>query len=94
MIENNKRKSQIKEIFIHKNKNGILSSVSDYVAVEAPLQIEISGKAMTITMRTPGDDPALALGFLFTEGLIDDFNAVASVIQKMKIQSILYRKMV
>ena len=82
MIENNKHKSQIKEIFIHKNKNGILSSVSDYVAVEAPLQIEISGKAMTITMRTPGDDPALALGFLFTEGLIDDFNAVASVIQK------------
>jgi len=82
MIDTARQKSQIKEITLQRNKSGIISSVQDYVAVEAPLQIEISGKALSITMRTPGDDVALALGFLFTEGLINDYNAIADVVQK------------
>ena len=82
MIDTNRQKSQIKEVPIQRNKSGIVSSLQDFVAVEAPLQIEISGKPMSITMRTPGDDIALSLGFLFTEGLIKDYNAIADVVQK------------
>lgn len=82
MIDSNKHKSQTSEIGIIRNKAGINAPVVDYVAVEAPLQIEINDKSVSITMRTPGDDNALSLGFLFTEGLIVDYNAIAAVHQK------------
>jgi FdhD protein len=41
----------------------------DRVAVEEPLEIKINGEAVAVTMRTPGHDEELALGFCVTEGL-------------------------
>ena len=41
----------------------------DAVAVEEPLEIRIGGEPVAVTMRTPGDDEELALGFCLTEGL-------------------------
>jgi len=43
----------------------------DLVAVEEPLEIRVDGRALAVTMRTPGHDEELALGFLHGEGLID-----------------------
>jgi FdhD protein len=43
----------------------------DEVAVEEPLEIRVDGVPLTVTMRTPGHDEELALGFLYGEGLID-----------------------
>jgi FdhD protein len=43
----------------------------DDVAVEEPLEIRVDGAPLSVTMRTPGHDEELALGFLLTEGLID-----------------------
>jgi FdhD protein len=43
----------------------------DEVAVEEPLEIRVDGSPLAVTMRTPGHDEELALGFLYTEGLID-----------------------
>jgi FdhD protein len=43
----------------------------DAVAVEEPLEIRVDGAALAVTMRTPGHDEELALGFLLGEGLID-----------------------
>jgi FdhD protein len=43
----------------------------DEVAVEEPLEIRVDGVPLAVTMRTPGHDEELALGFLFGEGLID-----------------------
>jgi FdhD protein len=45
--------------------------VLDAVAVEAPLEIRVGGEAVAVTMRTPGHDDELALGFLYGERLID-----------------------
>ena len=45
--------------------------VEDVVAVEEPLEIRVDGEALAVTMRTPGHDEELALGFLHGEGLID-----------------------
>src|SRR5215211_8812626 len=45
--------------------------VEDAVAVEEPLEIRVDGRPLSVTMRTPGNDEELALGFLFGEGLID-----------------------
>ena len=43
----------------------------DEVAVEEPLEISVDGQPIAVTMRTPGRDEELALGFLHGEGLID-----------------------
>ena len=43
----------------------------DEVAVEEPMEIRVDGQALSVTMRTPGHDEELALGFLYGEGLID-----------------------
>jgi FdhD protein len=43
----------------------------DVVAVEEPLEIRVDGSPLAVTMRTPGHDEELALGFLYGEGLID-----------------------
>jgi FdhD protein len=45
--------------------------VQDAVALEEPLEIRVDGAALAVTMRTPGHDEELALGFLYGEGLID-----------------------
>jgi FdhD protein len=42
---------------------------SDAVAVEEPLEIRINGEPVAVTMRTPGHDEELALGFCLSEGL-------------------------
>ena len=41
----------------------------DRLAVEEPLEIRVNGRAVAVTMRTPGHDEELALGFCLTEGL-------------------------
>ncbi len=42
----------------------------DTVVVEAPMEIRVDGLPLTVTMRTPGDDFDLTIGFLLSEGLI------------------------
>ena len=44
--------------------------VRDRVAIEEPLEIRVRGEALSVTMRTPGHDEEIALGFLYGEGLI------------------------
>jgi len=43
---------------------------ADSLAVEEPLEIQIDGEPFTVTMRTPGHDLDLALGFLVAEGVV------------------------
>ena len=47
-------------------------SERDQVAVEEPLEIRIGGRPVAVTMRTPGHDEELALGFCLSEGLRPD----------------------
>jgi len=47
--------------------------------VEEPLEIRVSGDTVAVTMRTPGDDGDLALGFLYAEGIIDSAADVGGV---------------
>jgi FdhD protein len=52
---------------------------TDDVAVEEPLEIRVAGDALAVTMRTPGADRELALGFLYAEGVISSLDDVGSV---------------
>jgi FdhD protein len=53
----------------------VRDGVRDEVAVEEPLEIRVDGAPLAVTMRTPGHDDELALGFLYGEGLIDGVRA-------------------
>ena len=49
---------------------------ADEVAAEEPLEIRVNGEAVAVTMRTPGHDEELALGFCITEGLAPESAAL------------------
>jgi FdhD protein len=51
----------------------------DQVVVEEPLQIVVDGHPVAVTMRTPGHDAELALGFLLTEGVIQSATDVRKI---------------
>ncbi len=51
-------------------RNGERQEATDYVAVERPLEVRLNGAPFSVIMRTPGADRELAIGFLFSEGLI------------------------
>ncbi len=75
------------EIQIHRFSNGQTEPVTDVVAVEEPLEIQLQyssstgqiKKSIAVTMRTPGDDEKLATGFLFTEGIINQINDIEKI---------------
>jgi FdhD protein len=72
-------------IEINKVRGNEQSTCEDQVAVEEPLEIQLSSKtadtaaakSISITMRTPGHDVELALGFLFTEAIISSIDEVS-----------------
>ena len=55
------------------------TSRPDTVTVEEPLEVRVDGRPLNVTMRTPGDDFDLALGFLVTEGLVRGAADVATL---------------
>ncbi len=72
---------------INRFRKGHRSLIADSVAVEEPLEIRLgfsttdgrATKSISITMRTPGHDDALAAGFLFTESIISRQGDIASI---------------
>ena len=57
-------------------KRVVRDGESDLVAIEEPLEVRVEGEPIAVTMRTPGHDEELALGFLYGEGLIDQAPSV------------------
>ncbi|MCB5182945.1 formate dehydrogenase accessory sulfurtransferase FdhD [Streptomyces antimicrobicus] len=51
----------------------------DTLVAEEPLEIRLNGKPLAVTMRTPGDDFALAVGFLVSEGVLGATSDVRAV---------------
>jgi FdhD protein len=60
-------------------QGAIADPTPDDVAVEEPLEIRVSAEPLAVTMRTPGQDLDLAVGFLFAEGLLRSASDIGSV---------------
>ena len=72
---------------IHRVENSTREESSDCIAIEEPLEIAIRYfknnewiiDPLMVTMRTPGDDEALVSGLLFSEGIIQDKDAIDTI---------------
>ena len=60
-------------------QEGKTAQTDDPVAVEEPLEIFLDGNPYYLTMRLPGEEIYLALGYCFSEGIIDSMYDVLSV---------------
>ena len=58
---------------------GIGEPVDDALAVEEPLEIRVADEPVAVTMRTPGDDERLTVGFLHAEGIVGSVKDVGRV---------------
>jgi FdhD protein len=86
------RKHSVRRVEIRRVGNAAgASPTSDVVAAEEPLGIRLgysradgsrAEEDVSITMRTPGHDPDLAIGFLFTEGIIHSRSEVEGVVPR------------
>ncbi|MCQ8835419.1 formate dehydrogenase accessory sulfurtransferase FdhD [Streptomyces malaysiensis] len=61
-------------------RDGAVSTRPDTLVAEEPLEIRLNGKPLAITMRTPGDDFALAAGFLVSEGVLGRAEELANIV--------------
>ena len=83
------KNGQVEHISIQKINAGEITEANDQVAVEEPLEIQLAystatgrlQKNIAVTMRTPGNDEELAAGFLFTEGIIKNKEAIQEIKQ-------------
>jgi FdhD protein len=77
----------VSKVSIKKLNHHEMIDSEDQLAVEEPLEIRCSyfadnrqiTRSISVTMRTPGNDEALAAGFLFTEGIINNRSQVSSI---------------
>jgi FdhD protein len=66
------------EVSVDKMVGSRCAQAADFVAIEEPLEIRLdyladgrrAARSISITMRTPGDDESLAVGFLGSEGIV------------------------
>lgn len=59
--------------------DGVGTPRPDTLAAEEPLELRVGGRALTVTMRTPGDDFDLARGFLVSEGVVASAGDVSAI---------------
>ena len=72
---------------IEQVRDGKISQCGDFLSIEEPLEIQIGftkdgekqSESLSITMRTPGDDIDLVVGFLYTEGIIQSMDQISSI---------------
>ncbi len=69
----------IKEFPVWRYRQGQITAARDKVVVEEPLEIRLSGEPFQVLMRLPGWEKELALGFLYTEGIVRDLAEVINV---------------
>ncbi len=64
---------------IRRYRQGRMTELEDIVVVEEPLEIRLHGEPFQVLMRLPGLEKELALGFLFTEGIVQSLVEVITI---------------
>ena len=78
MNENDGRDGAVRRVLRY--RSGELSrAANDQLAPEEPLEIRVRARPISVTMRTPGQDEDLAVGFLLTEGVIESAEDIVKI---------------
>ena len=89
-------RQSVEQVSVKKVSAAQVSDIDDMLATEEPLEIRLgymaagkrTVKSISVTMRTPGNDPELAVGFLYTEGIV---KSVADIIFCKNMQATLMK---
>ena len=76
------KKTKIQKII--KISKGELQSVEDKVVEENPLSVYLNDKKLVTLMSTPSDHKHLAIGFLFSEGFINEKSDIKKILQNSR----------
>src|ERR1035438_6745411 len=68
-----------RRLSILKLEEQVSSRVEDDLVIEEPLEVRANGESVSVTMRTPGDDFDLAVGLLWTEGVIHSRDEIGTI---------------
>lgn len=60
-------------------RDGRTVDLPDTLVTEEPLQVTVNGEAVVVTMRTPGHDFELAVGWLMSEGVVESADDVSTI---------------
>jgi FdhD protein len=69
----------LKELTVWRYRHGDKQAATDRIVVEEPLEIRLAGEPFQMLMRLPGLEKELALGFLFTEGIVQTLAEVITI---------------
>lgn len=70
---------EVRSVGMTRWRDGAVEHTTDELSVEEPLEVRVRNRAVSVTMRTPGHDDELAIGFLLSEGMIRSADEIARV---------------
>lgn len=71
----------VRPVRVSRLRDGAWDAAADVVAVEEPLEVRVNGAPFAVIMRTPGQDLALAAGFLLAEDVVREAGEIAAIEQ-------------
>ena len=69
-------------------KEHVQEQLEDHVTVEEPFEVRVNHRSLAVIMRTPGHDSELAIGFLFTERVIQQAEDVRTIEEAMDVDGL------
>lgn len=78
--------SAVRTVQVERRDGAAVTAAHDSVAVEEPMEVRVNGAPFAVIMRTPGDDLALAAGFLLAEDVVRDADEIGAIARCLDVE--------
>jgi FdhD protein len=78
-VEPPDREPEARVVELERRTGATIRTEADHVAVEEPMEVRVNGSPFAVIMRTPGEDLALAAGFLLAEDVVRDATEIGAI---------------
>jgi FdhD protein len=76
----------VRVVDLERRSGAVVRTEADQVAVEEPMEVRVNGSPFAVIMRTPGEDLALAAGFLLAEDVVRDATEIGAIEQCLDVE--------